>query len=444
MLYEYQKNVANKAHGLGNHILLLECGTGKTICELAIINYRLKQGHIRNCLVVAPLSVLWSAWEGDIQKFFPDLTYEILWHYDAEKRRAMIAGFNKQIAIINYDAIDIYADLLDRFDMIVLDESTMIKNPASDVSRALLRLAIRSKYKSALTATPGFRPEHYWAQLQFVGAINCKFAKFQSKFCIPIPLGGTGLTQWVTATERLPILKDLIAGCSIKLTKEECLSLPLKTFSVRDVFLPDDAMRLYKCMVRDHLVRLPSDTIIAEFPPVLRQKLRQMADGVLYNHETGVRHRIHSAKLNELDHIVNMTDGQIIIWANYVKDIEEISEKYKALTYCGATKDKEKNSKDFMAGKNRIIVCHPLSAGHGLTWVNCNIQVYYNLPDSLELYLQSQDRTHRIGQVNPCTYYILRARHTVDDIVWSRLKRNEEFQDELTNFSNTCFSGKVI
>jgi len=46
---------------------------------------------------------------------------------------------------------------------------------------------------------------------------------------------------------------------------------------------------------------------------------------------------------------------------------------------------------------------------------------------------QSQDRIHRIGQKNKCTYIILQARNTIDEKIYDCLQRKKNTVDELYN-----------
>jgi SNF2 family DNA or RNA helicase len=50
----------------------------------------------------------------------------------------------------------------------------------------------------------------------------------------------------------------------------------------------------------------------------------------------------------------------------------------------------------------------------GLTWVCASYAVYFSLSYSLEEYSQSQDRIHRIGQKDKCTYIHLAMDNTID------------------------------
>jgi SNF2 family DNA or RNA helicase len=434
-LYDYQKEAANKAYVLDKHILLCDCGTGKTAIELAVINHRIAQSKIKRVLVIAPLSILWTAWADDIQKFYPNLEYEIFWHKDMDKRLDLIDNFNKDIAIMNYEVVKKCSNsLIDKyFDMIVLDESTRIKNRNSSTTKLIFNVARNIQYRTLMTATPGWIPDHYYSPLVFIGSVAPdSFTQFKNYFCTFYRLGDTGMKVYVPKAEKSKDLKRLLHKQAIRLKKEDCLDLPEKIFSVREVFLNQQARSVYDKMLNDNVVVIENEVVMAEFPIILRNKLRQIADGVLYSGDK--RFRIHKEKIKELDYLIDANHKQIIIWANYTEDVKTIAKRYEALTLFSETPDKTKAINDFKNGKNRIIVCHPASAGHGITWTNCNIHIYYNLPDSLELFLQSQDRSHRIGQTNKCTYYLLVAKKTVDEIVWANLKIRQNFQNNLLDY----------
>lgn len=55
--------------------------------------------------------------------------------------------------------------------------------------------------------------------------------------------------------------------------------------------------------------------------------------------------------------------------------------------------------------------------------------VYYSNNYSLETRLQSQDRIHRIGQNNKCTYIDLVVPQTVDEAILKRLKEKKELSN---------------
>jgi SNF2 family DNA or RNA helicase len=78
-----------------------------------------------------------------------------------------------------------------------------------------------------------------------------------------------------------------------------------------------------------------------------------------------------------------------------------------------------------------------VSTGVGITLNAANYSIYYNLPWSLEHYLQSLDRNYRIGQTRKVTVYRLIGRHTLDESKARALDQKIDFSALVTS-SSVC------
>ena len=67
-LFEHQKKAVRRAER-GNLALFHDCGCGKTVTAISIIDHYRKAGH-GPALVVCPLSIIDAAWIEDCKKFF--------------------------------------------------------------------------------------------------------------------------------------------------------------------------------------------------------------------------------------------------------------------------------------------------------------------------------------------------------------------------------------
>ena len=67
----------------------------------------------------------------------------------------------------------------------------------------------------------------------------------------------------------------------------------------------------------------------------------------------------------------------------------------------------------------------------GLNLQKCNKIIYFSLPDRSELFEQSKKRIHRIGQSQPCFYYLMMAKGTVDEQIKTTLDMRKDFTDYL-------------
>ena len=107
--------------------------------------------------------------------------------------------------------------------------------------------------------------------------------------------------------------------------------------------------------------------------------------------------------------VLEESEGKVIIWANYIYDIEkivkEIIKKYgeeSVVDYYGAidSETRQKNITEFQdpRSKVRFFVGNPQTGGYGITLTLANTVIYYSNGYDLEKRLQSEDRAHRIGQ----------------------------------------------
>jgi SNF2 family DNA or RNA helicase len=79
---------------------------------------------------------------------------------------------------------------------------------------------------------------------------------------------------------------------------------------------------------------------------------------------------------------------------------------------------------DWNAGRVRLLLLHPKSAGHGLNLQHGGSHiVFFSLPWSLEFYEQTIGRLHRSGQRHDVWCYLLLTRRTVDERIHEALKQ---------------------
>jgi len=71
------------------------------------------------------------------------------------------------------------------------------------------------------------------------------------------------------------------------------------------------------------------------------------------------------------------------------------------------------------------------SGAMGGNFQKANKIIYFSLPESWELWEQSQKRIHRIGQEKPCFYYLLICPGTVEENILTTLNMRKDYNDEL-------------
>ena len=170
-------------------------------------------------------------------------------------------------------------------------------------------------------------------------------------------------------------------------------------------------------------------------------RLHQVLCGFV-KHDDGTEEAIPGVnpRLNELIQVLEETEGQVIIWANYKRSIKEIQSKLiehfkiPVATYFGETKseDRQKIINEFQDGKFKYIVANPRMGGYGITLTAAKTVIYYANTYDLEARLQSEDRPHRIGQKNIVTYIDVVTPKTIDEKIFSSLKNKLSLANSIT------------
>ena len=126
-------------------------GTGKTRSVIdAYAKLPLDKGKM---LVIAPLSILQASWGDDIDKFQPEITYEIAY----AKNRAKAFQSDADVILTNHDAVKWLLkniNVLKQFNTICIDEFTAFKNKDSQRSKAVAKIIDWFDYRVAMSGTP--------------------------------------------------------------------------------------------------------------------------------------------------------------------------------------------------------------------------------------------------------------------------------------------------
>jgi SNF2 family DNA or RNA helicase len=160
-----------------------------------------------------------------------------------------------------------------------------------------------------------------------------------------------------------------------------------------------------------------------------------------FTSDDGSTQLIPNNRITELMNILEETDGKVIIWANYQRDVNQIiknvTEKYEKgsiVDYYGLTPQDERqdNIRKFQSDpKCRFMVGTPSTGGYGITLTAANTIIYYSNGYDLEKRLQSEDRAHRIGQKKNVTYIDIIAEDTVDEKIVKALREKINIASEV-------------
>lgn len=460
-LYKHQIEALERAKR-GNLALFHECGTGKTLTALKVIECHKEQGNIP-ALVVCPLSIIQSAWIADCRKFMPQLTIVSLWGKSPAARKKRL-NEKADIYVVNFETFKpMYGALLAKqFSVVIVDESSKMKTYNSDTTRALLALAgvwthgrgikypakqsIPHRYILSGTPAPNSRIE-YWGQMTFIApnaAFSDNFTAFRGRYFDRGRMVRLGFYLWDFTKD--PVLQEefnhkMAPLCHV-VRKVDAVDLPPMVSEIRKVALSAAERRAYDTFRRDLSLKFGGQEILASSAVVEIMKARQLTSGFCYVNNKVCKigddpDKWRPSKIKELAELLEEIGPkqQTLIWCCFVQEIESIISAFPwASALYGETADKDQVIKQFQSGQIRTLVANPQSAGHGLTFVNCSYAIYFSMDYSWEMNKQSQDRIHRIGQTQKCTCYYLLAENTVDEVIFDAVQNKKKLSEEILKY----------
>jgi len=421
--FNHQKIMLEYSTKLPYFANLSEMGTGKTYPTIVAIKERIRNGSINRAFVICPKSISNSVWKKQIE-IYSDLKAMVI--EGTEKERHIILNQKVDVFIIGYELFNVMKEeilpLCDNKTMVILDESSKIKNPIAKRSKAIHQLGRMVKYKIILNGTPITQgAQDIFSQFLFLDNGNTfggSFDGFLQKYFSKEQYSW----KWaIKNKEAMQEISDCIYNLGVRFLKSECLDLPPKLYEQREIQLTDDQFKAY-CSMRDMLIawieneekekkRIDAQIIVTKL-----LRLSQITSGFSKDEFGKIVKFKENPKLKELnDDLDNIlyNGNQLVIWARFVNDIQSIAKllEEKKISYglCyGKVKDADRSKAvdDFLNKRIKVFVGQQGSGGLGIDLYTANTVIYFSNDYTLLNRLQSEDRTHRKGseQHNKVTY----------------------------------------
>lgn len=453
--YDHQRTALAGSWNHTYHALFMEMGTGKSKVTIDNIGVLYEQGEINAALIVAPKGVYDNWVKGEIPNHLPDHLPRHVMRWEPKTSKKYIRELDDFI-IEDFDGIKFFvvnveafstprgAEAAGRFlvqnpkNMMVVDESTTIKNRKASRTKNLMVLTKYAKYRRILTGSPVTKsPMDLFSQCNFLEekalGYNSYFA-FQNRYAIVQKRTmGAKSFQEITGYRRLDELSERLDRFSTRILKDECLDLPQKIYQKRYVELTTEQRNVYIQMKKLALAQLDNGEL-ATTDSVLTQimRLQQICCGH-FKPDVGEVRALESKRLDELMNVVEEFQGKAIIWASYTHDLQRIANALRrrfsaeaaALYYGETPQDERQRIVDDFQNPNhplRFFVGQPKTGGYGITLTEATTVIYFSNSYDLEIRLQSEDRAHRIGQHHPVTYIDLVAPDTIDEKIIDALR----------------------
>jgi SNF2 family DNA or RNA helicase len=422
-LRPYQKAGYNwmhflKKYGFGG-CLADDMGLGKTSQALAMLQSQQETNPTQPSLVIVPTSLVYN-WELEARKFTPNLR---VFTYIGTQRDKNTEQFNNyDVIITSYGIVRIDIELLKKyfFNYVILDESQAIKNPGSNVAKAVRELYCR--HRLVLTGTPIENSTlDLWSQMSFVnpGLLgNEQF--FKNEFLTPI--------EKRSDERKLSRLHTIIRPFILRRHKSQVAKdLPEKIEHIQYCSMETDQEAAYeeaKSYFRNKILENIDEKAMGKSQLLLIQgltKLRQLA-----NHPKMVdpSYAGTSGKLKDVLHRLETgisENHKILIFSQFVKHLNIIRHHLDKMdiTYAyldGQTKDRRGQVELFQENEDIPVFLISLKAG-GLG-LNLTAADYVFILDpwwNPAVEAQAIDRAHRIGQQQTVFTYKFITKNTVEE-----------------------------
>jgi hypothetical protein len=449
-LRSYQQRAATYLYERDAALLIAPLGAGKGAAALTALADLVRDRHRRHALVIAPKLVATTVWLAEIA-FWSHLAHLRIAVLDGgpERRRALLATADtREVTVIGVDLVPwLVAELapvaVDHplFDVLIIDETSRLKDPSGKRSRALLKVAGRFRTRWGLTGTPrpnSSRDLFMPAAIITDGALwGRAFLPWQQRHFRPRdPFG----REWVA----LPGAEERIAAdfatVAMTVTDQDMPDLPPINVVVTSLALPDAVMANYRTMQRQLFAAVADRTIKAASAMIATGKLAQLANGFLYGEDADDPVPVHSLKIDWLRELVESLDGEpLLIAYEFVEDLRTIRQAFGDVPALGDPTSARAATTliaAWNAGALPLLALHPASAGHGLNLQFGGSRMAWLSPSwSAELTEQAIARIYRPGQTQHVTVHVCVATGTVDEMkrdrVLSKMNAQEAFKRHL-------------
>ncbi|UII22744.1 DEAD/DEAH box helicase [Fulvivirga ligni] len=412
-----------------------DMGLGKTVQTLTMLQAQKEAGVEGASMLIMPTSLIYN-WEVEAKKFTPKLKVFIYTGTNRDKDPRKFAKYD--VIITSYGIVRLDIDILTEyyFNYIILDESQAIKNPASNIAKAVRRL--NSRNRLILTGTPLENSTmDLWSQMHFInpGLLGSQNF-FKNEFLNPI--------EKKQDENKMKKLNAIIKPFILRRHKSQVATeLPEKVENIQYSPLTDDQEKEYekvKSFYRNKILENIESQGLNKSQLLLLQgltKLRQIA-----NHPKMVDQEYEgdSGKMEDvilkLDNAIR-DDHKILIFSQFVKHLSILADHLKErkidFAYLdGSTKDRQGQVERFQNTPELKVFLISLKAGGlGLNLTKADYVFILDPWWNPAIEAQAVDRAHRIGQENKVFTYKFITKNTVEEKILALQSHKKKLASDL-------------
>lgn len=442
--------------------LFLDPGLGKTSITLAALKVLKNGGELRKgALVVVPLQPLYNVWDmsnpdSEPAKWedFNGFKIEVL--HGPKKDKALAT--KADIYLINPEGLAWLFTKVgqDRFDVLVIDESTAFKHTNTARFKMLRGFLPGFRRRWILTGTPS--PNglmDLFGQIYILdlgNALGRFITQYRNNFFIPTGYGGYDWSPQEGAEARI---YKRIEPLVLRMDEKDYLELPpligalvrSKRPNIIQIKMPEAARKIYSQLEDLFFLELEDGSVTAANAAVKSTKLRQVANGGIYLDKGAEESAggllaankrrwslVHDAKTDAVVNLLDELDGRASVIAyEFNHDIARLrmNPRLKNIPAMGegSRKDDVLLAQDWNRGKVQELLVNPASFSLG-----SNMQrggdalIFHSLIYNFQHYDQLIRRFWRKGRKKPFYVYHIKMEGTIDAAMIYAINRKNKVQ----------------
>ena len=412
-----------------------DMGLGKTVQTLALLQSEKEKGGAGTTLLIMPTSLIYN-WEMEAAKFTPEL--KILTYTGTLRNKDINRFSNYDVVLTSYGITRLDIELLQKFyfNYIILDESQVIKNPNSNIAKAVKEL--KSRYKLTLTGTPLENTTlDLWSQITFInpGLLGGQ-TFFKNEYQIPIEKrNDEAKTKKLNAVIKPFLLRRLKSQVATDLP-EKVENVHYTDMTVEQEKKYDEAKSFYRHKILD---LIDKEGLNSSRMMILEglTKLRQLS-----NHPKMVdpNYEGDSGKLEDVSYMLEnaLLEGhKLLVFSQFVKHLAIVRQmlKDKKIPFAyldGSSNDRKEQVDRF--NKEETVKVFLISIKAGGLGLNLTEADYVFILDpwwNPAVEAQAMDRAHRIGQKKKVFSYKFITRNTVEEKILTLQKHKLKLSENL-------------
>lgn len=430
--FSYQLEAEKAVRDLEYAAIFHEQGLGKTKMAIDIMLYWLEIKKVDTVILVVKKGLVQN-WLLELKEHCHIVPAQLT--QDKNKNFYVFNGPSRLI-VANFEVLQSEKSRMKLFlkarDVgVILDESAKIKNPESRLTQTYFELSELFKMRLIMTGTPmANRPYDIWAQIYFLDqgtSLGSSFSDFKADLDLTNSLAEDTALQTRFEEAVASVFEKIDHFCVRETKKSGIISLPEKIYENIETDWEPHQYEKYEQLRNEMKVLIVKDGVPKE--DVSENHLKRLLRLIQIAANPNLIDQEYSGEpgklpyLSDLIYKIILKGEKCIVWSSFIENVDFLYryfKEYSPVRVHGKLDMVQRNRaiERFKDDPNvKVLFATPGAAKEGLTLTVANHVIYFDRGFSLDDYLQSQDRIHRISQNRICYIYNLIMKDSIDEWV---------------------------